>query len=796
MTFFTAYRSIRLPYMSKILFVVAFLLFALQLNAQKIVLEGLVLSDSLQKPVAGARIQLKGKVWTKRILTDRNGQFRMELEKGLYEIQVQHISFGIMIRNWEALRNEKISFYLKSASQQLNEVTVQGNKKGQMQTGLNNYHLLKADDVAKVPGFLGEGDLIKTLQTLPGIGKGGEGNAGLFVRGGNAGQNLVLFNHSIIYNPSHLLGFFSVFNTDAVEQTRFYKSGIPSEYGGRLSSVVDVRSSEQIADSTIIEGDLSILAAKVNLKVPLGEKWSFASSIRKTFMNQTVWPLVNRMMRKDETSNSVNYDFYDLNFSAAFQPNKKDRFFASVYLGGDDFKMSVQQFNIHNGMDWKNRAASLSWKRSFSERSLWENTFSYSNYRFNFYLQQEGFKAGINSAVRDFSYSSVVQNSIGRHHIKGGLNLLRHYFKPNTPFSGNTYTDFDYGLQNTYNIGENSVFASDEFRLSERMTIYAGLRFTYYQHKGPYSSTEPDGSLNTYAKGKTVSDNFFLEPSLTMKYYLNKETALKLTWSDNVQTVHLIPITSASFPSDIWMPSISGVPPESGQQISLGIFKDWAEAGYEGYVDVYARRMKNVIEFSGGMTTLLDNLKIEDHVLLGKGRSYGAEFYLKKNKGPLTGYLSYTLSKSDRIFTALNEGNAFPFKYDRTHDFTLVSAYELSKRWTISALFTFATGNAYTMPVSRYLIAGNVINEYGKYNGSRMPDYHRLDLSAGYQFHTAGKYKSILSFSVYNVYNRKNPIYNYYLARGSLNSGKVAIQEKSVALLPVLPAINYKIFFK
>lgn len=780
-------------YMSKPFLVLLLLLLGFNGLAQKVWLNGVVLADSGRRAIAGARVYSTS--GGQQTLTDKNGHFSIQLNKGKDELRISHMAYVELRSGLSLQKDHQQTFYLKTNAQILNEVQISGNSATVLQSNLNNYHLLKAADLKKAPAFLGVHDLIKTIQTLPGIGNGGEGNAGLFVRGSSSGQNLVLFNRSVVYNPSHLLGFFSVFNSSAVEQLRFYKSGIPAEYGGRLSAVIDIKSNQQVADSLGIEAELSVLSASLNLKIPITKNWSFATSMRKTFMNHSVWPIVNQLTRKDEFSNRMRYDFYDLNFSSALSLTKKDHLFASLYLGGDDFGFDIRRFQINNGMDWQNSGASINWNRIVSDKVVLDNTLSYSGYRFNFGMQQEGFKAGVQSAIRDFSYHSALQVYLDRHQLKAGIDLSQHKFKPNTPFARNGLTDFDYGIANTYFADDASLFLSDDYRFSERLSMYAGLRLTYYRHKGPYSLTGRDGVLTAFSKGHTLSDELFLEPSFTARYHLNQQTALKFAYSRNVQTIHLIPITAANFPSDFWMPSINGVPPEKGNQYSLGIFKEWAGSGYEGYIDLYARDSKNAIEFSGGIMNLFDNLRIEDHIYLGKGKSYGAEFFLKKKTGKFTGYLSYTLSRSERTFPEINEGRRFSFKYDRTHDLSLVTDYKLAPRWNVSGLFTLATGNAYTKPVSRYLIAGNVVNEYGAYNSSRMPLYHRLDLSAAYQFST-GKYKSSLSLSVYNVYNKKNPMFNYYMARGSLSSGKVSVQEKSVALLPVLPAVNYKVVFR
>ncbi|WP_316841230.1 TonB-dependent receptor domain-containing protein [Pedobacter gandavensis] len=780
--------------MLKSLLLLLLLLFNFSAEAQKVFLSGFVKEEVSKRPISGAMVQFKG--IEQEVRSDKKGYFKIGLEKGGYQILISQPGFQELSFPLQLVEDHEQFFYLKKDAAVLKEVVISSNKASVIQSNLNNYQLLKIADLEKAPGFLGVSDVIKTIQTMPGTGNGGEGNAGLFVRGSGSGQNLVLFNHAVVYNPSHLLGFFSVFNSDAVGEVKFYKSGIPAEYGGRLSSVVDIQSDQQLADSLVLDGELSVLAAKVNLKIPISSKWSVATTMRKTFMNFSVWPIVNKLSSKDEEGNQLNYDFYDFNFSTAAELSRKDKLFASFYMGGDDFGFDISKFGISNGMKWQNTAAALKWNRMISNQLSLETVASYSGYRFNFSMQQEGMQLGVRSAITDFNYSSTLKAYFDQHQLRAGLSMIQHKFIPNTPLTKNQETDLNYGKPNTYLADETAVFLSDDYRLSDHLSMYAGLRMTYYRHKGPYSTTSAADEHKEYARNKTVSDAFFLEPGLSLKYHLNRSTALKFAYSRNVQTVHLIPITASNFPSDFWIPATSKMPAEKGNQYSLGVFKEWADAGYEGYVDVYFRDMKNIVEFSGGLLNLSNTVKIEDHVFLGKGSSYGSEFFFKKTKGKFTGHISYTIAKSDRTFEGINEGYTFPFKYDRTHDLTTVLNYKLRTGWSLSALFTLATGNAYTKPISRYLVAGNVINEYGAYNGARMPTYHRMDLSATYQFPVKGRYQSILSFSVYNVYNRRNPIFNYYIARGSLNTGSVSVQEKSLALLPVLPSINYKIVFK
>ena len=787
--------SVRYKYFQlKLTFCFLLILFTLKASAQnqKYKLEGILYEHNTTDPIAHATISVSN---GQNIKSNNNGYYSVLLPLGTYQITITHLSYDTLFRSVKINKNLELPLYLKSRTSLINEVNVTGlERKNNVDKLSPNVQTLSKKDLDKVPAFLGQRDPLKALQTLPGIGKGGEGNSGFYVRGGTSGQNLTLFNDAVIYNPSHLLGFFSVFNSSAVDNVQLYKSGIPAEYGGRLSSIIEVNSSRKITDSLSAEIDVSILSATAKVDIPITPNWSVTASSRKTLMNYTVWPILNKLTSNSSLSD-MKYDFIDFNLNLNGSIGRNNFLYFSAYSGGDDFGFNINRININNTMDWQNKAYSATWKKIISNAVVLNNTVSYSGYRFNFGMKQNEYEAGISSRIKDLNYKSNLNIYLNKHTIKTGIQYTDHNYTPNTPFLNSAGTEYDFGVPNTYYSDESSVFVSDEFQVLEKTGIYVGTRLTYYRHKGPFHIINEDKSEINYNKNSVISSAVYFEPSITLSHKITSGSSFKLSLSQNVQPVHLISTTAVNFPADFWMPSLKTLPPAKGSQVSAGYFRNFGSK-YETYIDLYFKDMNGLTEFSGGIMNLIDNLKIEDNLLYGAGNAYGSEFFLKKKTGTLTGWVGYTLSKSSRNFELINNSKSFPAKYDRRHDLSVISNYAFSKKWSFSGSFTFATGNAFTKPTSRYLIGGNVVNEYGSFNGSRMPDYHRMDIAATYKLKRSLHTSSELSFSVYNLYNRQNPIYIYFLAEGNVEKQRISIQPKSVILLPILPSVNYKITFK
>ena len=765
-------------------------------NAQPgVKVQGYVLDVETGMPIEKATVSVIGSSISKA--ADKAGYFSFFYNRDTVEMIVTHLNYDTLQRAVTLPADTLLMLSLHPKRSWLQEVTISGKAGNVTQTiEPGTLHLSKRD-LEKLPSFMGQKDPVKAIQTLPGIGNAGEGNSALLVRGGTAGQNLTIFNGATVYNPSHLLGFFSIFNADAVDNVRLYKSGIPAEYGGRLSSVLEVNSGKRIKDSLTVGANISVLGSNLSLDVPLSKNWSISTAVRKTYMGYTVWPLMSKI-NTSSFFEKINYDFYDLNVSSNATLSKKDKLSVSFYTGGDDFGFDIGNFGISNTMSWNNTAGSVKWSSVLNGKAVMNHTLTYSGYDFDFGMGQDNYQAGINSSIREKGYKGVLDLYLHKHKLKAGTELLTHKFIPNSPFANSSGTELDYGSPNTYFADEASLFISDEFTLSDKISVYGGLRYTYFRHKGPYSlSNDESGNMPTrYGENKTVSDYHFVEPRLIFQGRTSETSSVKLSFTRNIQPLHLISITAVNFPADFWMPSLKNVQPEKGFQVSTGYYKDFGDGQYESYADFYFKDMHNLTEFSGGIMNMLDNVEIEKYLLFGKGNAYGGELYIKKKSGRLTGWISYSLSKSNRKFPEINEGKSFPAKYDRRHDLSAVALYKLNQKWALSSAFVYATGNAYTQPVSRYMLAGNIVNEYGPFNGARMPAYHRMDVGATYSLKETNRVKNTLVFSVYNLYGRQNPIYTFFQAKGNLSEYRVSIEPKSVSLMPILPSISWSYEFK
>ncbi|MBC7912779.1 MAG: TonB-dependent receptor [Pyrinomonadaceae bacterium] len=751
--------------------------------------QGFLIDKSTRDSLPNTLIKVNHQNYT---ITSYKGFYQLNLSSGIHHLEFILSGYDTLALDLEIKRNQNRNFWLERNTS-LSEVLILSQKNGA--AALGNTHVLTQKDLENVPSFMGQRDPLRVIKTLPGTGNAGEGNSGLYIRGGTTGQNHTILNNATIYNSSHLLGFFSVFNADAIDNITLYKSGIPAEFGGRLSSVIEVSSDKKIADSSSFKGDLSFIASDLSITAAISDNFSASLSARKTYMGVTLWPLMNKLNLGSKLFRKLVYDFSDLNFTSNLRLSKNDYLHLSAFTSGDDFGFGLQSAGIYNAMQWKNTAISLGWNTYLKSNLSVNTVLAFSGYNFNLDMLQENYEAGVSSKIKDFSLKSTADYALEKHQLKIGYQLTSYQLKPNTPYSRLGGTELDFGIPNIYNANEMSVFASDEIKVSEQLSIYAGGRFTYYQHRGPYTDINASGEEKTYLKNTTIRSFYYLEPSLLLKKSISPTASIKLSFTRNVQPLHLVSVTAINFPTDFWLPSLDRLPPEKGLQASIGYFVNSTNKKYESYIDVYYKTMKGITEYSGGIMNLLDNFKIEDRLLSGQGKAYGAEFFLKKNTGKLNGWIGYTWAKSTRNFPLIENNKTFSAKYDRRHDVSIVSNYHINPKWFVSGYFTYATGNTYTKPISRYILSGNVINEYGSFNGSRMPAYHRMDMAATYRMRTLQKFKSELTFSVYNVYNRQNPIFLYFVAKEGADKNSISVKPESIAILPVLPSLSYRFSF-
>tara|TARA_B100000508_G_scaffold141026_1_gene145274 strand:+ start:48046 stop:50457 length:2412 start_codon:yes stop_codon:yes gene_type:complete len=673
---------------------------------------------------------------------------------------------------------------------------------------------LDMDEVKRLPAFLGEVDVIKTLQLTPGVSSAAEGTQGFYVRGGSPDQNLVLLDGTHVYNASHLFGFFSVFNVDAINNVELIKAGIPAKYGGRLSSVLNVNSNVGSNQQFGAKGGIGLISSRLTVDGPLQkDKGSFLVSGRRTYLDVVTKPFIP----EDGNFSGTGYYFYDLNVRLDYKISPKDKIYFSGYYGKDDFTFSTGSEDFSVDMPWGNGIATLKWNHVFNEKWLLTSSASLTDYQFAFNSGQDEFRIGINSGIRDYNGSMNLRFTPNpRHEINAGVDYVYHIFTPISVSADQGDTDFDVGDAQRLLSHESAVYISDEFSITENWEVYAGLRYSFYHQVGPFTryvdqNVGVEDSTIVYPSGEIISQYQYFEPRISTRFLIDDQNSIKMGWNRNAQYVHLASLSAISLPTDIWFPTTDKIAPQVGWQGSLGYFRNFKDNSYESSVEVYYKSMNNLVSFKEGVLPQENAQSNTDNLLTqGEGYSYGVEFFFKKKVGDFTGWLGYTWSKTERRFEEIMDNQYFPAKYDRRHDLSMVATYDLNEHWSFGAAFVYATGNTITLPTSWYLHNGDVMFEFEDRNASRLPDYHRLDLSAtwydaptkmvedeetGELIEVKKRFRHNVNFSIYNVYSRQNPFFLFVQNEGSLDQGNFNLNVQQVSLFPILPSITWNFEF-
>lgn len=694
------------------------------------------------------------------VITNPYGFYSISVPEGTYSVIYSYIGYQSQSPLVNLKENKQLNMLLEEDSKQIDEVVVTGDKKNRNVESLQmSMEKVQVKMIRKLPSFMGEVDIIKSITLLPGIQNGGEGSSGLYVRGGGPDENLMILDEAPVYNASHLLGFFSVFNSDAIKDVQVYKGGIPAEYGGKASSVIDIRMKDGNSQQLGMSGGIGNISSRLTVEGPIiKDKWSFIVSGRRTYADY-----LGKLMGLEELKDNQLY-FYDLNLKTNVEINDKNRIYLSAYTGDDYFKAGESIY-----MRWGNLTSTVRWNHLFSNKLFSNTSFIFSRYNYN--LGVPGNTADQfdwTSQISDYNFKedfSWYLNS--KNKLTLGVNLIYHHFEPGEVDAneGSYFTDLK--LTN-YNAIDNSLYVSNEQSIGPKLTLRYGLRYSYFQQIGKGKVREyqnPDQpnddevtDVKEYGPGELIPPPYHnLEPRLAVKYMLTPESSIKASYNRMAQNLHLISNTNSPTPLDIWLPSNSYIKPLIANQVGLGYFRNFKDNMFETSAEVYYKKLDNVIDYIDGAELFL-NEDLETELLRGKGYAYGLELYAKKQAGRLTGWLSYTLSKSMREIPGINEGEAYPSSYDRTHNVSFVANYELSKRWSLSSTWVFSTGNPTSYPIAKYDVQGNTFYYYSARNSDRIPDYHRLDFSATYDFkkNDRKKVKQSLNFSIYNVYARRN----------------------------------------
>jgi hypothetical protein len=680
----------------------------------------------------------------------------------------------------------RIDVQLSPQSVNLNEVVVEDKRSTENVKSLEmGTDKISPKEIKVVPVILGEQDILKTIQLLPGVSSAGEGSSGFFVRGGKVDQNLILLDEATVYNASHLLGFFSVFNSDAIKNAKIIKGSMPANYGGRLSSLLDIRMKEGNNKHWSANGGIGLISSRLTLQGPIvDDKASYLISGRRTYAD-----LFIPLFANDEYKDSRLY-FYDLNMKMNYNINENNRIFLSGYSGRDVFKYK-DQF----GFDWGNTTGTLRWNHIFSSKLFANNSLIFSNYNYVVNINVDDNDFEISSGIQDINFKSDFDYFRNSDNIyKFGFNGYYHTFYPGKIASsaGNLNSK---EVPNKYGL-ELAGYLLHEYQLNERIKLNYGLRLTGYLNLGPGNTYKFDADGNaidtTWHGNNEIINSFYnLEPRLSVNYSLDETSSLKFSYVRNSQYVHLVSNSTTSTPVDIWQPTTDIVKPETANQVALGYFRNYEKNSYETSIEIYYKDMRNLIEYKNGADIFVNEF-IESQLVFGRGYSYGMELSIKKNLGKLTGWLSYTLSKTERVFAEINDGKPFPARQDRTQDVSITAIYNYSGKWTFSANWVFYTGDAVTFPSGKYVVDGSTINLYTERNGYRMPDYHRLDLGVTYYFKKSETREMSLSLSVYNAYARKNAyVINFRESETNPNNTEAV----KLSLFSVVPSLTFNFRF-
>ena len=745
-----------------------------------------------------------------------DGYYSLYVDEGTTFVVCSFIGYSMDTLFISVKNDIEYNFELKINSLNIGEVTVNEERLNIESLRTSTINISK-EEIREIPQLLGEMDIVKSIQLLPGIQSGNEGASGFYVRGGGPDQNLILFDGAPIYNSSHLLGFFSTFNESAVNSIQIIKGGFPAEYGGRLSSILNITGRNGNMKKWKVNGGIGVISGSLCVEGPLKkDTTSVILSIRRTWIDQVSKPIIKLAQNSFDFGDSDadgNYYFNDLNFKLFHKISANDQISFSFYSGSDNFSGLVTEETNGVGSDynwdyygssnygllWGNIISSFRWRHLFSDRLFLNTSIIYSRYSFENKIlstsqtTEEYFDLTSSNwtSLYDYSYQSGIED-IGvkfnfiydfslDHQFNFGGSYIKHHFSPSfidLTTDWGEYSDTTMTFSNQKTPDEFFIYFEDQYTITDRLSSNLGLHYSiYHENSRLYHS---------------------LQPRISLRYLLNENSSLKFSYATMQQNIHLLTNSSYGLPNDIWVPATRDVPPQRSQQLVCGYNVSFKENKYETSIEFYYKRMQDLITYSEGSNILGTNFTSwEDRIDLGGlGEARGVELFFKKNKGTLTGWIGYTLSKSTREFKGVNLGREYPYKFDRPHDLSIVSSYKINNAFDISLTWVYGSGNSITLPRQQYLIVSQYgiqeYYEYGEKNSFRMQPYHRLDFGLNYKKLKEWGEK-IWTLSIYNIYNRRNPFFVYF--QDSANNNIEFIKAKQVSLFPIIPTLRYSFKF-
>ena len=793
--------------MKKFNLLILLLFTSISFGQNKFTISGYVEDSKTGEKLFGVNVYTNSKSGN---VTNEYGYFSFSLEEGKHTIYVSYIGFKTIEKEINVSSNSKVDFKLEEDSFNLNEVVISTTKiENKVKSTEMSVNTLKASTIKKLPAILGEPDVIKSIQLLPGVSSVNEASSGFNVRGGNADQNLILLDDATIYNASHLFGFFSVFNSDAIKDVKLYKGGIPSTYGGRLSSVLDVRQKEGNKKEFNGEAGIGLILSRVLVEGPikkdsLGQgKGSYMFAGRRSYVDAFTF-------LDDEFKDNVLF-FYDLNLKANYDINEKNKIFISGYFGRDRFELPK-----FIGTSWGNAIGTIRWTNAISEKLFFQTSAIFSNYDYELDNLRSGSEFRWKSNITNFNFKpKLTWYASSNATVRTGVDITHYKFNPGKISAINGSSISAEKFQNNFAL-ENGMYIDAEFDLSEKLNIQAGLRFSNFMRLGNesiriYDTGKPlsfDPVYGVYEENEVISEKKYgsgevikqfnnLEPRFSMRYLLNDRNSLKTSYNRIYQYIHLVTNTTSPTPLDVWTPSGPYIKPQFADQIALGYFSNVKESSYDFSVEAYYKKLTNVTDFKDG-ADLLFREDVETQVVQGVGRAYGLEFLLNKNTGKLTGWLSYTLSRSENKINGINNNEYYANNVDQLHRLNLVGLYKTNSRWEFGGVFTFSTGRPVTYPTGRYEQNGLVVADYSERNGNRLPVYHRLDISATLNPKKDSNKTGKWIFSIANLYNRQNAASIFFREISEVNNVEIATgntEATKLSFFGIVPSVTYEFKF-
>ena len=783
----------------KIFILLIMIMLFVALKAQeKYTLSGTIKDAETGEDLIGATVSVVENLGTGAV-TNVYGFYSLTLPKGEYTLRYSFIGYNKVNKKLLLNEDKKIDLELTPSGQTLQMLVVLAEKENDNITK-NEMSTIKIDpkDIESIPVLFGEKDIIKVVQLTPGVKSAGEGNSGFFVRGGAADQNLILLDEAPVYNASHLLGFFSVFNSDVIKDLTLYKGGIPTKYGGRASSVMDIKLNDGNSKKLSASGGIGLISSRFTLEAPIVKnKGSFVISGRRTYAD-----LFLKLAKNKELRNNSLY-FYDLTAKANYKIGEKDRIFLSGYLGRDKFV-----FGKTFSFDWGNKTGTLRWNHIYNQKLFSNTSLIFSDYSYKIKITEGSQKLVLSSLIRDFNLKQdFTYYKNDRSTLEFGGNIIYHKFLPGS-LSGEELNTLK--INNKYAL-ESALYLQHYYDVSSRFSLNYGLRYSNFNYLGPstkqvFSSKGNLISETKFSKWKSIQQYHGLEPRANVKYQLGENNSIKASYNRNYQYIHLLSNSTSSQPNDIWVPSSNNIKPIIADQVAMGYFQNFAKNIYNTSIEVYYKNLQNQLDYKDGANLFLNNT-VENQLVFGKGYAYGAEFMVKKVLGDFTGWIGYTYSRTFRKIPEINKGYPYPAKQDRIHDVSIVGMYKLSKRMKLAATWVLYTGSAVTFPSGKYNVNGQNIALYTERNGYRMPNYHRLDLGltwdrknikeqinpeTGEKERVSRKIQSSWNFSVYNAYARQNA---YSISFRQSDTNPNITEAVQTTLFRIIPSIAYNFKF-